>query len=612
MAKRVGKAKSRSRLRKWLRRGVFILVGLALFMVFALLGARLYLSNNRVRTIAERGMRRALGRPVRIGEVKWRLFESFRMDELVVEEKGEYGGGDLASLGSVEVRYDWSSLFRKRLDIEEIRAVQPVIRLVRSREGKVNIVDLPARGMPVPEPGKEGVEPSFREWAEIPVVVNKITLENAMISYADNEEDISVRLDGIDAEWRVSGVVPHQGSASGTVSVASLEYRGGGFSWKLPEILVQLSLAFDTRIGSASLEAVRFKMPGMAAQGTGFIEGVNGDRGKMGLSLDFEGDLSELPAGPVGLKEIGKSGTWHASIAFQGPVDRPAGGIDFAAADIRISIGDREWLSLDSLEARERLAEGTGNQVDADGRIVIANLTADGLKPVSRIEISHLVQLDPRSRSVSLPSASAVFPGGEVFAAGSLVKSTTGGLIVDCRLSGSGKLDKLVRWLMAEEMDGAILGDIGYRLRILGPVGSPVLAAEVESDLIQYVPKENAESRVFLRDLFSRVGIEPQEDLGGKCNVAARYRPVLTRAGEESVDFGTVEVEGQGEFLPDVPLIRFGQMDVRAPGFSISGEMEIRLPAGGQSLTESVVVIHPPLMKSMLLGVASEEAAIGL
>lgn len=578
-----------------------------------LLGARVYFSDSRVRSMVEIGLEKALDRPVRISRVRLRLFSSFRLDDLVVEEKGEYGEGDLVSVGSLAVRYDWRSFLGKKAKIEEIRITRPEIRLVRSRAGKLNVSDLPVTKAVTREPARPRPERPPAEPAEVSVSVEKMVLKDGRVLLEDGERGVSVALNGIDAEWGFESSAAQAGSASGTVRIASGQWRRGKeLSGPIPEVALQMAARVDARTGKGFLEVVDLRSAGIVVRGTGSLDERDNERPEIGVSLDLEGNLEDLfGALSVGSETHG-AGSWRAMARFRGPVDQLAGNVDFRATNVRFGSGEREWFNLGSLRVTEDLALRSSSKADVKGRMTVTELAGVGLEPISRLEVDHAVVADRTESSLLVRGASVAFSGGEALVRGELAKRGTGETAFDIQLSGHGKLDKFVQWLMPK---GGHLawGDIRFRLSAIGPVHSPAVTLDAESDLVQYVPRGDPASRVFLRDASAAVEITPGGIRGVyRCTADAAYQPVVVAASKEPVEVGMVTVRGEGLFHANERRARLSRLTVSAPGLVASGSMEIRLPMEGVSAEHGGLRLQPPGLGLTLVGLASEGDPLGL
>jgi uncharacterized protein involved in outer membrane biogenesis len=287
----------------------------ALFLLVAVLvGAWFYFSDERVRVLAEDAVENALGRPARIERLDFHPFSSLRLEDLVVEDASEYGPGDLLSVESLEVRYQWLSLLRTRPDIDEIRVVKPEIRLVRSRAGKVNVADLPVGRPAPPRTGKEPSETARVDRPEIPVKIKKFVIENGTISLHDDQRDVSMTFEGIDAAWGVVAAAPYSGSAGGTISIRSTAWRGpGDRSGRIPEARLGLGLEFDTRRGSASLELERVTSRAFQGRASAGVHGMGAATAELDLSFQFVGDLAAPLLDSFLGVEIDRGGLWRVA-----------------------------------------------------------------------------------------------------------------------------------------------------------------------------------------------------------------------------------------------------------------------------------------------------------
>lgn len=92
-------------------------------------------------------LRRELKRPVSVGEsrISWRLGPIFTFRDLTVGEPADRAteqGEPFLTAQEVSFRLSLLPLLRKRISLNEIEVLQPVVRLSRNRDGKLSIDDL--------------------------------------------------------------------------------------------------------------------------------------------------------------------------------------------------------------------------------------------------------------------------------------------------------------------------------------------------------------------------------------------------------------------------------------------------------------------------------------
>ena len=115
------------------------LLGLSLLLI-AGVALKLYLTEERLRTLVLPPMREALGREVEIASLKINLFSGIKVAGLVVKEAD--GKTDFITVKEFGLGYSLMPLFDKRLEITQVKVENPVIKVWRDRQGLYNFSDL--------------------------------------------------------------------------------------------------------------------------------------------------------------------------------------------------------------------------------------------------------------------------------------------------------------------------------------------------------------------------------------------------------------------------------------------------------------------------------------
>ncbi len=111
--------------------GLLVIVGILL---------KVYLNEDRLRTLLLPPIREALGREVEIASLKLDLFSGIKAAGLVVKEAD--GKADFVAVKEFSLGYSLWPLLEKRLEITRVRIDRPVIKVWRNHEGLYNFSEL--------------------------------------------------------------------------------------------------------------------------------------------------------------------------------------------------------------------------------------------------------------------------------------------------------------------------------------------------------------------------------------------------------------------------------------------------------------------------------------
>jgi len=139
-----------TKMKKPSKKLVFVLGGVAGLIVILLITIPLLIDVNRYRGLIEGKAQEALGREVRLGEMKLSLLPSLalRIDDLALGALPEEGGGDLLTARRVRVGVQLLPLMRKQLKITSIVVDAPQLTVFRDSQGRWNVQRLVATDTP--------------------------------------------------------------------------------------------------------------------------------------------------------------------------------------------------------------------------------------------------------------------------------------------------------------------------------------------------------------------------------------------------------------------------------------------------------------------------------
>ena len=155
------------------------LVTLVVLVLAAALALPRLVDVNRHRDLIQRKASEALGRDVRLGEMRLSLLPvlGVRVDDVIVAALPAEGGGELLSAESLRIGARLMPLLRKRLEVTSIVVQQPRATLERRADGTWNVQ--PATG-----PAAEA-EPATRSGASA-LRVGRLTLTDGVLVFRDH------------------------------------------------------------------------------------------------------------------------------------------------------------------------------------------------------------------------------------------------------------------------------------------------------------------------------------------------------------------------------------------------------------------------------------------
>jgi len=194
---------------------LFSFLGLLLLAGFALaLFVHFYLTEERIKSLLIVPAEKALNRNVAIGEVKASILHGIRVENFSIKE--EDGATDFATARSFILNYDLVSLLGKKLEISEIRLVEPRIRIHRAENGRFNLESLAffnkGKEEQAAAPGSEAMI------LPVALAVDQIKVQNAVIILSDATEKLPAATANADLELALDlhdlSSISHKGTFS--------------------------------------------------------------------------------------------------------------------------------------------------------------------------------------------------------------------------------------------------------------------------------------------------------------------------------------------------------------------------------------------------------------
>jgi len=218
---------------------VTALVGLVVLIIILGLVGPLLIDVGWVRELILEQAQSALGREVKLGEVKLRLIPSIKLSltDLEVAESEEFGEGPFVKMGQLQASVRLFPLLRKRVAIGNVVLVEPVISVVRSKDGKFSFADIVAREpeeevAPAPseetQPEESAAQPEERSSAPPAITIASVQIRQGALKFLDKQSSphTALQVDNLNVKVRDLSLT---GPIKFDVSADAL---GGSFSAK--------------------------------------------------------------------------------------------------------------------------------------------------------------------------------------------------------------------------------------------------------------------------------------------------------------------------------------------------------------------------------------------
>jgi len=219
--------------------------------------------------------------------------------EAVVSGVRVYEGesDQLASFDQLLANIRWTALPYQQAVVEEIRLISPVVRIVRERDGQINLTRLRAPGQPAPP--SEEPEPETEVDGEAggwPAGLTLLALENATITFSDrtieNFEDIEFNVELLRIERAAYGGPIYDGEGNVTlvaeIAGAPLKIEAGFASEVLSATSTGNIHVSDLNVGLGSPYAAK-------------MLGWSDLRGTLDIDFDFSAESGDAQSPRVAL-----------------------------------------------------------------------------------------------------------------------------------------------------------------------------------------------------------------------------------------------------------------------------------------------------------------------
>ncbi len=183
-----------------------VLVGLTLFV-------RSYLTDERIRMLVTEAAESSLGRKVSLGEISVGIFKGISVRDFEIREKDS----DAAFLKaeSFILKYQLLPLLSKRLVIDELGLVSPLLVVTKKGDGTYNFSDIVQ-----PKAGEDSTEkPGDASGLPVSLSIHSMRIEKGKLEYSDEAGGLRKALIGLDAELSLQAKSASVISSSGKTSL---------------------------------------------------------------------------------------------------------------------------------------------------------------------------------------------------------------------------------------------------------------------------------------------------------------------------------------------------------------------------------------------------------
>ncbi|MHC4712404.1 MAG: DUF748 domain-containing protein [Planctomycetota bacterium] len=367
------------------RRFLKVLAALAVLVALIVLFLPYLMPTEWIASAAEKGLRSAFGRPTRLGKVSWGWLSGVRVEEVVVEEGEEYGGGEFLRMRALSLRvslWEFLTSIGKSVTVSSIVMESPHILIVRTADGRFNFENIAwaprARGGA--RVARASLIPSSA--GDIEIAVNRIKIKDGTVTFKDLATGITVEASDVEALINAdfSGA---RAVGSADVSLAVRQPAGDG------------ELAVSLKRFSVDKEPSRKALETLEAEGTVAVDGL-------------ELPLLAAAAAPTADVRLA-SGTASARMSYK----VASGRVELAASSGRV---DNLVLALRAPEKRETSIGDVTFSFDASGEVGDAgrSLAVKNLKaatPFAEIGLSGRITEEANRFNVALKGSGDVDPG---------------------------------------------------------------------------------------------------------------------------------------------------------------------------------------------------------
>ncbi len=188
-------------MRKWVIAGV-VLLSLGALGALALMNLNSLINRNRDYLLNQ--AQQALGRKVSVEEIEVTLWKGIglRLKNFALSDDPHFHSGDFIRAGDLQVNVKFLPLLRKELQIKRLILHDPVIEIVRDKEGKFNFSGIGKREKEIDDkkekaPAKNSRDSGEEKGALFPSI-SLVDISRGEVHYLDRKAEIDLRIKAVD------------------------------------------------------------------------------------------------------------------------------------------------------------------------------------------------------------------------------------------------------------------------------------------------------------------------------------------------------------------------------------------------------------------------------
>lgn len=188
-------------MRKWLIAGV-VLLCLCVIVVLALLNLNGLINRNKDYLLSQ--AQQALGRKVSVGEIGMTLWNGIglRLNNFALSDDRSFSSGDFIRAGNLQVNVKLLPLLRKEFQIKRLILHDPVIGIIRNKNGVFNFSSIGKQGKEREKAPPEGESKPPEKAAPLPLWISLVNVSGGEVHYLDRKEGIDLRVKRIDLRMK--------------------------------------------------------------------------------------------------------------------------------------------------------------------------------------------------------------------------------------------------------------------------------------------------------------------------------------------------------------------------------------------------------------------------
>jgi len=294
----------------WRRTLLIVLAVVALLVVAAMAVVKaVYL--DRLKPRIEQAASEATGLDVTVGSMGLDIFPSLAVAVKGISVKGDKS--EVLAVKEADVSVALGPLLSKRIEVTGVRVVNPVVNIVKGKDGKYNYE---GRKAAKKEAGKEEGAPPFAG-----LLARNISVKGGQFTYTEEATKSRTEVKDLDIDVRdVSiGALPEKKEFSAVLKAIALrgDLRAGSFesgNYKVSDI----SSDYALKDGVLDISPMKFKLYGGSAEGKCSID-LGGKKTKVDLAQDVKGlDLGAMVRETSGKDAVAGKTNLKAKLSMRG------------------------------------------------------------------------------------------------------------------------------------------------------------------------------------------------------------------------------------------------------------------------------------------------------